>query len=156
MPRKQLSTRMQDPCFLALWSCVDREYLCVRARVQHAGNVRLVTHVCRCDRHERWSRWLRHGRFRLVVRSSLSVRIICPALSFLLNPTPLAFPFHLLHGPLTLSRLCSHEVIYRVVQAANRATSFYLECDYFSFIETSFPITMIIIIGDLLQRFAND
>ena len=29
---------------------------CVRARVQHADNVRLVTHVCRCDRHERWSR----------------------------------------------------------------------------------------------------
>jgi len=52
---------------------VCRKCVCVRAYGTRLG---ADTHVCRCDRRERWSRWLRHGRFRLVVRSSLSVRAL--------------------------------------------------------------------------------
>lgn len=47
--------------------------VCVSGSLARAFN---DTHVCRCDRRERWSRWLRHGRFRLVVRSSLSARAL--------------------------------------------------------------------------------
>lgn len=82
--------------------------LCVRARVQHADNVRLVTHVCRCDRHERWSRWLRHGRFRLVVRSSLSVRILSSSL-FPSQPLVPCFSF-------SLTPLCAHPVTFALVR----------------------------------------
>lgn len=103
---------MQDPRFSAFYdrAQVVHACLCVRARVQHTDNVRLVTHVCRCDRHERWSRWLRHGRFRLVVRSSLSVRIFSFWIRSLFSSSPV-FPFHLLLRALTLSRLR----IYRVL-----------------------------------------
>lgn len=103
---------MQDPRFSAFYdrAQIVHACLCVRARVQHTDNVRLVTHVCRCDRHERWSRWLRHGRFRLVVRSSLSVRIFSFWIRSLFSSSPV-FPFHLLLRAFTLSRLR----IYRVL-----------------------------------------
>jgi len=78
---------------------VPKVHVGVRAR-----HVWVDTHVCRCDRRERWSRWLRHGRFRLVVRSSLSVRASL-SLSPLLSDVSLALASRRA-GALTLWYAC--------------------------------------------------
>lgn len=102
----RLEPRMHDLCFLA-WMPVHRSCMPMRTCTRAAHRqVRVVTHVCRCDRHERWSRWLRHGRFRLVVRSSLSVCIPCPLSLSLSTPPPPFFLFTCSSGALTLSRFC--------------------------------------------------